>query len=56
MMYGPWPIALVEMVIRRRGLFQIRSGANTPVPQESTSKGSTNYFEEQQDLLKVRLS
>ena len=27
-------------------LFQIRSGVNTPVPQDATAKGNTNYFEE----------
>ena len=37
-------------------LFQIRSGANTPVPQDATAKGTTNYFEEQQYQLKVTSS
>ena len=37
-------------------LFQIRSGANTPVPQDATAKGNTNYFEEQQYQLKVTSS
>ena len=37
-------------------LFQIRSGANTPVPWDATAKGNTNYFEEQQYQLKVTSS
>ena len=37
-------------------LFQIRSGANTPVPQDAKTKGNTNYFEEQQYQLKVTSS
>ena len=37
-------------------LFQIRSGVNTPVPQDATAKGNTNYFEEQQYQLKVTSS
>ena len=37
-------------------LFQIQSGANTPVPRDATAKGNTNYFEEQQFQLKVTSS
>ncbi|KAI0228189.1 hypothetical protein LSAT2_021339 [Lamellibrachia satsuma] len=39
----------------KHSLIVIRSGASTPIPQDSMSKGNMNYFEEQQDLLKREL-